>query len=70
MTFEEWWKQMKPAEVDEFKSEFEDCWKAATEEAKVRCAQIAMHTVCDTHLPTGIKIYGTAVTRAIMKWQA
>ena len=29
------------------------------------CAQLAAQTVCDTHLPTGIKIYGTAVAKAI-----
>ena len=29
------------------------------------CAQLAAKTVCDTHLPTGIKIYGTAVAKAI-----
>lgn len=29
------------------------------------CAQLATQTVCDTHLPTGIKIYGTAVAKAI-----
>ena len=29
------------------------------------CAQLATQTVCDTHLPTGIKIYGTAAAKAI-----
>ena len=29
------------------------------------CATIAQHTVCDTHLPTGVKIYGTAAAKAI-----
>lgn len=26
--FEEWWKILKPAEVDELKEIFEECWKA------------------------------------------
>lgn len=30
-----------------------------------RCAAIAEKTVCDTHLPTGIRIYGTAAAKAI-----
>lgn len=29
------------------------------------CAQIAQATVCDTHIPTGIKIYGTRAAQAI-----
>ena len=29
------------------------------------CAQIAEETVCDTHLPTGVKIYGTRAAKAI-----
>jgi hypothetical protein len=30
-----------------------------------RCAKVAQETVCDTHLPTGIKIYGTRAAAAI-----
>jgi hypothetical protein len=29
MTFEEWWMQLHPAEIDELKPVFEDCWKQA-----------------------------------------
>jgi hypothetical protein len=29
------------------------------------CAQIANETVCDTHIPTGIKIHGTEAAKAI-----
>ena len=29
------------------------------------CAQIAESTVCDTHLPTGVRIYGTRAAAAI-----
>lgn len=29
------------------------------------CAKVAQHTVCDTHIPTGVKIYGTAAAKAI-----
>jgi hypothetical protein len=29
MTFDEWWKQMKPAECDEVKPYFEEAWQIA-----------------------------------------
>jgi len=29
------------------------------------CALLAQKTVCDTHIPTGVKIYGTAAAKAI-----
>lgn len=29
------------------------------------CAKLAEETVCDTHLPTGVKIYGWRVSKAI-----
>ena len=29
------------------------------------CAQVAAATVCDTHLPTGLRIYGTRAAAAI-----
>ena len=40
-------------------------------EAKVRadereaCAKVAEETVCDMHLPTGVKIYGTRAAKTI-----
>lgn len=39
-----------------------DDWVLAEREA---CAMLAQKTVCDTHIPTGVKIYGTAVAKAI-----
>lgn len=38
--------------------------KAAAKEREA-CAQIAAQTVCDTHIPTGINIYGTRAAKAI-----
>lgn len=29
------------------------------------CAKLAAITVCDVHIPTGVKIYGTAAAKAI-----
>ena len=39
--------------------------QAAVEAEREACAEIAASTVCDEHLPTGIKIYGTRAARAI-----
>ena len=30
------------------------------------CAEVAQSTVCDTHLPTGVRIYGTRASEAIL----
>lgn len=40
MTFEEWWKQMKPAECDEVKLYFEECWAVATAAEREACAGV------------------------------
>ena len=32
MTFEEWWVQLKPAEVDELKEIFRECWETVCQE--------------------------------------
>lgn len=29
------------------------------------CAKLAAQTVCDTHLPTGVKVYGSRAAKAI-----
>ena len=39
--------------------------QAAVEAEREACAEIAASTVCDEHLPTGIKIYGTLAAKAI-----
>jgi nucleotidyltransferase/DNA polymerase involved in DNA repair len=39
--------------------------EAAIAKEKEACAKLAEQTVCDTHLPTGVKIYGTRVAKAI-----
>ena len=39
--------------------------QAAVEAERKACAEIAASTVCDEHIPTGIKIYGTRAARAI-----
>ena len=45
-------------------AEFAAAVAAAEREA---CAKLAAETVCDTHLPTGIKIYGSRAAAAIRK---
>ena len=39
--------------------------KAAVAVEREACAEIAASTVCDEHMPTGIKIYGTRAAKAI-----
>jgi hypothetical protein len=38
---------------------------AAVLEEREACAKLAEETVCDTHLPTGVNIYGSRVAKAI-----
>ena len=38
---------------------------AAAVKEREACASLAQATVCDTHIPTGINIYGTRVAAAI-----
>ena len=40
--FEDWWKLLKPAECDEVKEHFVDCWKVATAAAR-KAVQPAWH---------------------------
>jgi hypothetical protein len=52
---------------------FFECWESQLRafEALVRaderemCAKLAEKTICDTHIPTGINIYGTRVAKAL-----
>jgi hypothetical protein len=39
-TFEAWWALTKPAEVDDYRPHFEDCWQAATLAERERCAKV------------------------------
>jgi hypothetical protein len=38
---------------------------AARAEEREACAELAQKTICDTHIPTGIDIYGTRAAKAI-----
>jgi hypothetical protein len=40
-------------------------YEAGVAAEREACAKVAEKTVCDTHLPTGVKIYGTKVAAAI-----
>ena len=39
--------------------------RACREDEREACAELAAITVCDTHLPTGVKIYGSRAAAAI-----
>jgi hypothetical protein len=40
-------------------------WVAGVKAEREACAKLAQETICDTHIPTGINIYGTRVAKAI-----
>ena len=42
-----------------------DQLKQAVRDAYEEAAKVAQATVCDTHIPTGINIYGTRAAKAI-----
>jgi hypothetical protein len=49
-------------------SGFEPLWKFADlirADEREACAVLAQQTICDTHVPTGINIYGTRAAKAI-----
>jgi hypothetical protein len=47
------------------KSTYQDLIDAAVKAEREACAKLAATTVCDTHIPTGVKIYGTVAAKAI-----
>ena len=41
------------------------CVAEAVKAEREACAKLAAATICDTHIPTGVKIYGTVAAKAI-----
>lgn len=54
-------KKVMQSEIDDLRTEIEKVRRETIEE----CACLATATVCDTHTPTGVKIYGTRAGVAI-----
>jgi hypothetical protein len=48
-----------------FSEEIEAFAKLVAEHEREECAKLAAETVCDVHLPSGTKIYGSRVATAI-----
>ena len=44
---------------------FERFAALVAEKEREACAQVAAQTVCDTHIPAGLNIYGTRAAKAI-----
>jgi len=44
---------------------FETFAKLIAEKEREACAVVAQETICDTHIPTNINIYGTRAAKAI-----
>lgn len=55
--------------LDELDWQITESWSkvvvASVEAEREACAALAEQTVCDTHLPTGVKIYGTRAAKVI-----
>lgn len=57
-----------PAEMEAMERQVNiltDALAQAKAEEREACAKVAEETVCDTHLPTGVKIYGSRAAAAI-----
>jgi hypothetical protein len=52
-------------EALELAQAYENGYKAGAAAEREACAKLAEATICDTHLPTGVRIYGTRVADAI-----
>lgn len=60
MTFDEWWKLSKPAECDEVKMQFEECWRLAHQAGRESmreevCSLFAEFDIVGSALDTRIK---------------
>jgi len=62
-------KQVAAKSTDEANARANASWtlmcKKMVEAEREACAELARKTVCDTHIPTGVKIYGSEVAKAI-----
>jgi hypothetical protein len=43
----------------------QNAYKNGQTDEREACAKLAQSTICDTHIPTGVKIYGTVAAKAI-----
>ena len=60
MTFDEWWKQTKPAECDELKPYFEEAWEISAATEREACAKLA-----DAHFIYGHSVAGPHFAAAL-----
>jgi len=61
----DWIMELCP-EIAEWQAELiAEAAQERVEAEREACAKVAEQTVCDTHLPTGVKIYGTRAAKAI-----
>jgi hypothetical protein len=40
-------------------------WSFGVNSEREACAKVAQETICDTHIPTNVNIYGTRAAKAI-----
>jgi len=58
--FDKWWEENANAHFHP-RTVWEAAWNAALEKA----AKVAETTICDTHIPTGVDIYGSRAAKNI-----
>jgi hypothetical protein len=62
---EMWFSNLYKTDMDVHISHLEAFAKLVAAHEREECAKIAAETVCDVHLPTGTKIYGSRVATTI-----
>lgn len=68
--FNNWWNSDESVKDNPYRKDSPaywawEGWCAGIAAEREACAKVAEQTVCDTHLPTGVKIYGTRAAKAI-----
>ena len=52
-------------ETNRYEALINDAYQKGQRNMRERAARVAIETVCDTHIPTGVKIYGSRAGKAI-----
>ena len=59
------WQEAEADYVDELNNAINQGSDLIRADEREACAALAQQTICDTHIPTGINIYGTRAAKAI-----
>lgn len=59
------WTVLVEREMRDVVDRIERIMRIVERQEREACAALAEKTICDTHIPTGVNIYGTRAARAI-----